>query len=145
MITADEATALVHASVPALGRSGLRVEEIRAGHVRLSMPLEGNGNHLGTMYAGALFSIAELPGGLLPLTILTGEVVPILKEMTVTYARPARGPVFLEAGLEPEAIRALAAQALAEGRAEFVLDLQVTDEGGQVVAVSHGTYQLRPT
>ena len=144
MITAEEATALVQAAVPALGRSGLTVDEIGPGHVRLRLPLEGNSNHLGTMYAGALFAIAELPGGLLPLTVLAGGLAPIVTEVTIEFVRPARGPVFLTASMDPVQIQALAEVALATGRAEFVLHLQVTDEDGQVVAVSRGTYQLRP-
>ena len=34
-------------------RSGLKAEVLEPGHVRLRMPLEGNQNHIGTLYAGA--------------------------------------------------------------------------------------------
>lgn len=33
------------------------------GSTTLRMPIEGNGNHVGTMHAGALFTLAEVPGG----------------------------------------------------------------------------------
>jgi len=144
MTTPEQATDFVHAAVPAIGRFGLQVTAIEPGRVALSMPFEGNGNHMGTMYAGALFAIAELPGGLLPLSVLEGQVVPILKQLTIRFARPARGTVTLEAAIDPGRLRELAAQALADGRAEFDLELQVTDAEGEVVAISHGTYQLRP-
>lgn len=142
--TAEQATALVHAAVPALERFGLEVVEIDTGRVRLRMPFAGNGNHMGTMYAGALFAVAELPGGLLPLNLLQGgAVVPILKELTIRFVRPARGDVWVEAVVDPDTLRALAQQAVETGRAEFVLDLQVIDQEAHVVAESTGTYQLR--
>src|ERR1700752_1903692 len=39
-----------------VGRTGLVVEELKRGYVRCRMPYAGNGNHIGTMYAGALFT-----------------------------------------------------------------------------------------
>ncbi len=143
MMSADQATALVHAAVPALGRFGLRVAEILPGRVALTMPLEGNANHMGTMYAGALFAIAELPGGLLPLAALPEGIVPIMKHMTIDFVRPARGPVHVAAELDPAQMATLTDQVHNEGRAEFVLELAVTDDSGTVVAQTRGTYQLR--
>ena len=43
--------------------SGLKVVELRRGYVKCLMPMSGNGNHIGTMYAGSLFTVAEIPGG----------------------------------------------------------------------------------
>ena len=43
-------------------RSGMRIEVFERGHVRCSMPLRKNKNHIGTMYVGALFTLAEMPG-----------------------------------------------------------------------------------
>ena len=43
-----------------------------------------------------------------------------------------------------DAVRArIRAEAEAVGKAEFVLDAELIDEGGTVVANSHGVYQLR--
>ena len=77
------------------------VEAIGPGFVRLRMPLEPNRNHIGTMYAGALFAIAELPGGILPLSVLQGTVMPIVTNVDITFRRAARSDVTLEARLEP--------------------------------------------
>ena len=44
-------------------RSGLKAEVLEPGRVCLRMPLQGNQNHIGSMYAGALFTLAEIPGG----------------------------------------------------------------------------------
>jgi thioesterase domain-containing protein len=145
MLSADEATAFVHEAVPALARFGLQVQDLQPGRVRLSLPFEGNGNHMGTMYAGALFAIAELPGGLLPLSLVPQGVVPIMQEFTIRFLSPARGEVYVTAELDPDLVQRLAAQARDTGRAAFTLDLQVTDRAGRVVAATSGHYQLRPT
>jgi thioesterase domain-containing protein len=140
----QQATSAVHAAVPALARAGLRVEALEADCVELRMPLEGNTNHLGTMYAGALFAVAELPGGLLPMVALQGRCLPVVTEVAIRFLRPAPGPVRVRACVPRQRWDELAALAGREGRAEFALDLEVTDEAGQVVAAATGRYLLLP-
>ena len=125
-------------------RSGLKAEVLEAGHVRLRMPLEGNQNHIGSMYAGALFTLAEIPGGALFLTSFDAQrFYPIVKEMNLRFRRPASGDIWVEACLTAEEIQQLQKQATELGKAEYVLQLQLTDESGEVVVESRGLYQLR--
>lgn len=85
-------------------RSGLRAEVLEPGYVRLRMPGAGNENHIGSMYAGALFTLAELPGGALFLTSFdSARFYPIVKEMTLRFRRPAKGDIRVEARLMPSA------------------------------------------
>ena len=138
------ATAFVHQSVPAMARLGLVVEAIEQGFVSLVMPLEPNRNHVGTLYAGALFAIAELPGGGLPLSVLGAEFVPIVTHVDIDFLRPVRSDVRLDARLAPTILRQLAEQARTTGKATFELDLTLVDDSGACVATAHGVYQLRP-
>ena len=125
-------------------RSGLKAEVLEVGHVRLLMPLAGNQNHIGSMYAGALFTLAEIPGGALFLTSFDAQrFYPIVKEMNLRFRRPASGDIWVEACLTAEEIQQLQKQATELGKAEYVLQLQLTDESGEVVAESRGLYQLR--
>lgn len=140
----ETATAFVHRAVPGVGRMGVVVEAIGPGFVRLRMPLEPNRNHIGTMYAGALFAIAELPGGILPLSVLQGTVMPIVTNVDITFRRAARTDVTLEAHLEPAELQRLGQLAATEGKAVFVLELSVRDEADVEVASTVSTYQLRP-
>jgi thioesterase domain-containing protein len=137
------ATAFVHQSVPAMARMGLVVEAIQPGLVRLLMPLEPNRNHIGTMYAGALFAIAELPGGVLPLSVLGVGFVPIVTHLEIDFRRAVRSDVRLVARMEPAELQLLGRQAQLAGKAEFELDLTIVDDSGAQVAASHGVYQLR--
>jgi thioesterase domain-containing protein len=125
-------------------RSGLKAEVLEPGHVRLRMPLAGNQNHIGSMYAGALFTLAEIPGGALFLTSFDAQrFYPIIKAMNLRFRRPATGDIRVEARLAAEEIQRLQKQVTEQGKAEYCLELQLTDDGGEVVAESSGLYQLR--
>ncbi len=137
-------TAMVHSAIPALGRLGLEVVAMSAGNVELRMPLEPNKNHIGTMYAGALMSLAEVPGGLLPLGMPELGVVPIVTNFEVEFLRPARTDAMLQASIPADELRALAAKAHADGQAEFVLETVAVDPDGTPLLRCRGTYQLRP-
>jgi acyl-coenzyme A thioesterase PaaI-like protein len=143
--TPTMATDFVHQSVPAIGRLGVVVESISPGAVELRVPIEGNANHMGTMYAGALFALAELPGGLIPLAVLTpGRYTPIVTRLEIKFLAAARTDVTLSARMDPEELRALGEQVDAEGRADFTLDLVGHDASGRPVISSRAHYQLRP-
>ena len=125
-------------------RMNLKAEVLEPGFVRLRVPLAGNENHIGSMYAGALFTLAEIPGGALFLTSFdASKFYPIIKEMNLRFRRPATGDIVVEARLSAEEIERLQSEAQANGKAEYVLELQLTDGSGEVVALSRGIYQLR--
>jgi thioesterase domain-containing protein len=125
-------------------RMNLKAEVLEPGFVRLRVPLAGNENHIGSMYAGALFTLAEIPGGALFLTSFdASKFYPIVKEMNLRFRRPATGDIVVEARLSAEEIARLQSEAQANGKAEYVLELQLTDGSGEVVALSRGIYQLR--
>lgn len=125
-------------------RMNLKAEVLEPGFVRLRVPLAGNENHIGSMYAGALFTLAEIPGGALFLTSFdAGKFYPIVKEMNLRFRRPATGDIVVEARLSAEEIARLQREAQTNGKAEYVLELQLTDGSGEVVALSRGIYQLR--
>lgn len=135
---------LTEAQIAFVQRSGLKAEVLEVGHVRLLMPLAGNQNHIGSMYAGALFTLAEIPGGALFLTSFDAQrFYPIIKEMNLRFRRPATGDIRVEARFTTEEIQQLQKHAAELGKAEYVLQLQLIDESGEVVAESRGLYQLR--
>ena len=125
-------------------RSGLKAEVLEPGRVRLRMPLAGNQNHIGSMYAGALFTLAEIPGGALFMTSFDVQgYYPIIKEMTLRFRRPATSDILVEARLDQAQVARITMQADAEGKADYRLDLELKDAAGEVVAISQGLYQLR--
>lgn len=138
-------------SVPILEAMGIRVVEVRPGFAAAELPSEPNVNHFGVTYAGSLFSVAEMLGGVLSLATFdldpaSGELagfVPIVKESTIRFRRPALGVVRASASLSDDEVARVRRDALATGKGEFVLEATLTDQQGEVVASTIGTYQVR--
>ena len=125
-------------------RIGLKALELKPYYVKLAAPIAGNENHIGGMYAGALFTLAEIPGGALFLTTFdVSKFYPIIKEMTIRFVAPAKTDVTIEMYLSKEEASHIEAEARENGRADYVLEGEVKDASGVVVAVSKGLYQLR--
>lgn len=139
-------------SVPILAAMGIRVLEVRPGFAAAELPPGPNVNHFGVAYAGSLFSVAEMLGGLLSLATFDvdpdrgGELagfVPLVKESTIRFRRPALGVVRASASLSDQETTRVRSDALATGKGEFVLEATLTDGDGGVVATTVATYQLR--
>jgi thioesterase domain-containing protein len=140
----DLATTHLTALIPVLGHMGVRVLEVAPGRVAAEVPFEGNANHVGTMYAGVLYSVAEVLGGVMgTATFDAGRFATIIKGAEIRYLRPARTSVRSKAVLGEAEIARIAAEAEAAGKSDFALDVEVTDEDGTVVATLRGDYQLR--
>ena len=130
--------------IPLLAQMKLKVTEARRGQVAATLPLEGNGNHLGTMYAGALFTVAETLGGVIAgSSFPRGRFYPLVKDLQINFLRPATSGVVARASLTEDEITRIEADAEATGKGEFTLTTEVTSEDGTLVATTSGTYQIR--
>ena len=56
---------IIGMAIPFAPRNHFSVEELRPGYVKARVRLKGNKNHFGSLYAGAYFLVAEIPGGVL--------------------------------------------------------------------------------
>ena len=131
-------------AVPFAERAGVDLVEFERGRVKMKIPFQGNQNHIGIMYAGALFTLAEIPGGALFLTSFDVErFYPIVKSLNLRFLRPATGDIRVEARLGEATRTQLQRDAETTGKAEFTLELQLLDDNAAVVAESVGIYQLR--
>jgi len=140
----EEFVNLVENGIEFIRRMGLKVVEMRRGYVELKAPLQGNLSHVGTMYAGALFSLAEVPGGAMFLTSFDiSKYYPIVKEMTIRYRKPALTDVTVKVAMSEEEMQRVAREAEETGRGQFVLRAELFDDNGQLVCESEGTYQVR--
>jgi len=112
--------------------------------VKMMMPLEGNVNHIGMMYAGALFALGEVIGGaLFGAAFDYMRFVPIAKDVSIRYRRPAVTDITLVAELTEEEVSRITAEMEANGKADITLDLELKDAGQETVAVVRGTWQGR--
>lgn len=130
--------------VEGIKRTGIQVLELWDRHVKLCMPLEGNGNHVGIMYAGSLFTLGEITGGIIPYIAWDmTDLVPIVKEVNIRFVAPAMSDVFMISEISEEEAAAIHQTAVKNGKADFTLELELKDTGDNIVAYVNGTWQIR--
>jgi acyl-coenzyme A thioesterase PaaI-like protein len=135
---------LIVDAVEGIKRTGIRVLALRDRYAKMLMPLEGNGNHVGMMYAGSLFTLGEIAGGAIYVVSFdTTRLFPIVKEVNIRFRRPAMTDVTMEVELSAEEASRIQAEALEKGKADYVLNLELEDANGEVVSIVEGTWQVR--
>ncbi|MEV0078070.1 YiiD C-terminal domain-containing protein [Nocardia neocaledoniensis] len=147
----DEDTSLVETvngaialTIPAAAKMGVRALEVRRGYARTTVPVEGNGNHFGAIYAGVQFTVAEVLGGAITAgSFDTSAFYPLVKSFDISFRKMARTDLTAEATLTEDEIARVAAEAAEHGKSDFTLEAVVTDTEGTTVATSRGLYQLR--
>jgi len=99
----DVAKRALETGITFVANCGLRVLELRRGYVKCLVPFEGNSNQVGTMYAGALFTVAEIPGGALFLSSFdTRRYFPIVTALDMRFLKPAKSDVTIEMTLDDD-------------------------------------------
>ncbi len=136
-------TRFVGQAIPFATRNGFEVIDFRPGYVKARIPLKPNKNHFNAMYAGALFTVAELPGGIISIFSFDDRFYPVLKDLKMDFIRMAKTDVTVEFELRPEEISRIEKTCEKEGKCHFVLQGQVKDADAVVVATSFANYQVR--
>ncbi|MFE8069960.1 YiiD C-terminal domain-containing protein [Marinobacteraceae bacterium S3BR75-40.1] len=134
---------MVAAAIPFAGRNGFTVTDIRPGFLEARIPLKGNRNHIGTLYAGAEFLLAEIPGGVLTLLEFGSAYFPILEAMNMRFLAPAKSDVTVTFRLSKQEIKRVRDEADREGRSRFILTGNLLDKDGRIVAQSEAHYVVR--
>lgn len=145
MVEADmEIVRLLEEGSECVRRMGIKVVSLKPRRVVLSIPLDGNENHIGIMIAGALFSLAELPGVAFTFTIFdASRFFAFLLEMNIKYKRPVCSLATIEVSISDDEVERIRREAEAGGVAEFTLAGKIYDDSGALAAESTSRYQLR--
>lgn len=131
-------------AVEGIKRTGMKVLALRDRYAKIMMPLEGNINHIGTMYAGSLFILGEFSGGILHgVSFDYNKFFPIVREVTIRFQRAAKTDITLEVALSKETAAQIQETAEREGKCDFGLKLDLKDADDQTVAEVEGIWQLR--
>ncbi len=126
---------------PFVERSGLELLHLERGRAVLRLPFEPNVNHVGWAYAGALFTAAEIPGGVLFASAFdVTRFYPIVGEMQIRFQAPAMTAITVDARMSDEEIARVTAELEEHGKAKYVLEQALRDEAGTVVATTAATY-----
>ncbi len=139
-----EGSVFLEQAVSIIRQTGVRVVSLRERYAKIMLPFEPNINHIGTIYGGSLFILAEFSGGVIYFVSFDHtKFYPIVKEVFIKYRRPATGDVFLEVGLSEQQVDEIQKSAEAQGKQDWAMDLEIKDAQGQVCCTVHGTWQLR--
>lgn len=105
-------------------------------HVKVAMPPEKHINHVNIIYAGSIFTLAELSAGALFFATYGFEdFAPIVSEASITYQKPIKGLMYVEESFTREEADALIAPVLERGKGSIHLEVRVRNEEGEPCAV----------
>ena len=133
-------------AIPYNNHVGLEYVEVGEGKGVVRLPDAANlHNHVGSQHAGALFSAGEAASGGAFIGAFAehlGAITPLAKSAQIDYRKLAKGPIDATATLS-EAREALLARLEADGRVEFPVTVELTDEDGQNVAEMTVNWHVR--
>jgi thioesterase domain-containing protein len=132
-------------TVPILGTMGMEVVAAEQGRVRTRLPfVPGNGNHIGTVYAGVLYSFLEATGGALVMVSLDVlRFVPVIVQGSIRYLRPVTGPIECDVSLATAERDAVHASLEADHKYRWMLLAQASAEDGRVACEADLVYRFR--
>lgn len=139
---------LFAAAVPFAGFLGVEYGTVGPGEAVLRLRDDpAKHNHIGTLHAGALFSLAESASGVAMIALVAERlagVTPLAARAEITYAKVARGDVTATARIEGGPAAVLETLD-AEGKVRFPVVVDVTDETGETCATVTVDWHLRRT
>ncbi|MEO9139146.1 MAG: YiiD C-terminal domain-containing protein [Jatrophihabitans sp.] len=144
-LAADQLNAGLESLIPVAHGMGVRFVEMRPGFVAASVPFEGNGNHFGVIYAGVIFTVAEVLGGAIHFATFDAAThYPLVRSLNIDFLTPGTTALTATASMTDEEVARIRAAAGPGEKVPFVLEAEVRGEDGTVVARTRGDYQLRP-
>ena len=133
-------------AVPMNGYLGLELVEVGDGHGVVRLPNDPRMlNHVGSQHAAGLFAAAEFASGAAMTGALASHLAnatPLAAGASIQYKKLAKGSIVATARLA-ERGAAIAERLTADGRAEFVAEIDLTDETGIVVATMSVQWHVR--
>ena len=130
-------------TIPFLRRCRFQVLALRPGYIKAKIPLKGNKNHFGAMYAGALFTVAEAPGGVLALMDFNDGFFPVLKDLKIDFIKITKSDVTVCFEMSEEERSHILTDTVKNTKSDFQLVGSIVDKDGVVVATTVASYQLR--
>ena len=110
--------------------------KLPAGHMHL--------NHVGIMYAGSYFILAEATGANLLKCTYGKQYVPIIKSAELNYLKPSKKDLIIDLSMTEEEAEERIAYIKEHGKGQYPMDIQINDEDGNHVADAHIVYYLMP-
>jgi uncharacterized protein (TIGR00369 family) len=137
---------LFAAAVPFASFLGITYDEVGPGRAVLRLADDpAKHNHIGTLHAGALFSLAESASGVCVIAAVADRlagVTPLAAKAEITYRKVARGDVTATATVG-QPIEEILATLDEVGKVRFPVEVDVADASGEVCAHVTVDWHLR--
>lgn len=133
------------ATIPYLPPHRIEVTAEGEGTVGARMPFRREVTNLvGTVHAGALYTLAETVAGVAANNLVPRPgVAPLLRAAHASYTRRATSDLVAEAQVSSEAAAQARSAFEREQRADVAVDVTITDADGEAVYVGKFDYALR--
>jgi len=135
---------MFRSGIPFSKRTGIEATKLEKDGIDLKMPLAPNINHIGTMYAGALFTLAEMMGGAVAMVyFMEHQLIPIVTGLNIKYTKMAKSDVTTSHRMTEDEVARIIEDCKTNGKANYTFKLELKDKDGLVVAETEGFYQVR--
>lgn len=97
-------------------------------------------NHLNTVHAAALFTLAEGSGGQFLLNAFpenSHQVVPVVRKVEVIYKKPAQGIIRSQAKLKDDSIERIKEELITKGKVQLTTTVELFDEQKNKVFIAN--------
>ncbi len=135
----DRIKGMLQSMVPFVSTVGLRIDEVGVGVATASLTSEPRvHNHLGTVHAGALYTLGESATGAVVLSLfadLLPGVFIALKSAAVTHTKARAGDVLATAKLSGD-VAEVRGDYDADGQVDFDVEVAFTVDGTEVAHVT---------
>jgi thioesterase domain-containing protein len=131
-------------SIEIVEKMGIRVVDLKNRYAKLMLPKNPNRNHIGSVYAGSLFTLGEMAGGAVFLASFDyTQFYPVVKELTIRFKKPATTDMTVEVELTEKQVKDMNETARLMGKADWAMNLEIKDENGDVCCLVNGIWQMR--
>jgi len=114
------------------------ITQAKEGYLELAFN-DDTHNHLATMHASAQFTLAETASGEFLQTLfpeLVGKVIPVLRDATVKFKRPAIKTIIAYPSISDEAQEKFNTQFAKKGRASISVNVEIKDIENTVTCIA---------
>ena len=122
--------------VPYTGTLGAQVDELAYGRAKIYLAHKRKvSNHLNSIHAVALINLAEMSSGLGLLFSLPDDARGILKGLSISYEKKAKGQVYSEVNFDPPKTNE---------RTDFEITVNIKDASDTLCATAKALWRIGP-
>ena len=130
---------------PAYRGTGGRVQYIADDfhEVRIRLPLSWRSrNYVGTIFGGSMFGATDPMYMLMLINILGKDFVVWDKAASIKFVRPGKSTIYAHFVLTQDYVTTVKSEVTAAGEKDYLLEVQLKDAEGQVIAVVQRTVYI---